>query len=322
MEITLGNHCIRHMRKALGAGLPSEVIRPMHDILRAPKGWNFHEVEYDAGEFIVTHGDFSRSSSLSMNTLQNMVLQRGKSMAIGHFHTRFGVTTVANRYSRLWGMVTGCLIDINSKAFSYDKKGIARPILGCGVVYKGNPMVIPVDLGHKSTIMTILPEEKWLNTIKSKLTYDQEKGVIINNFTGEVSGNLDPDGYVIITMCGSDRRKKTFKAHHLAWFLSFGEWPNSQIDHINGDKADNRLINLRLVDNSVQQLNRKPLGGTSKFRGVFKTPYDTYNVRVQIHGNRINLGNYKSELEAAIAYDRFILDNELVEHPLNILVRN
>ncbi len=46
-----------------------------------------------------------------------------------------------------------------------------------------------------------------------------------------------------------------YKAHRLAWFYVHGVWPKEQIDHINGDKADNCIANLRLADFSKNQAN-------------------------------------------------------------------
>ena len=41
---------------------------------------------------------------------------------------------------------------------------------------------------------------------------------------------------------------KLIYAHRAAWAIHFGEWPKGEIDHINGDASDNRIINLRVVN--------------------------------------------------------------------------
>lgn len=49
---------------------------------------------------------------------------------------------------------------------------------------------------------------------------------------------------------------KQFRAGRLAWFLSHGEWPCGEIDHINGDRLDDRLANLRVVDRAENSQNK------------------------------------------------------------------
>ena len=66
------------------------------------------------------------------------------------------------------------------------------------------------------------------------------------------SGSLDKDGYVIIKVKGHQ-----FKAHRIAWLLEYGEFPKFEIDHINHDRQDNRIENLRLADRKIQVINRK-----------------------------------------------------------------
>lgn len=50
---------------------------------------------------------------------------------------------------------------------------------------------------------------------------------------------------------------RPFKAHRVAWALHYGEWPQGDIDHINGDPTDNRIINLRTVDHRTNMRNVK-----------------------------------------------------------------
>ena len=64
-------------------------------------------------------------------------------------------------------------------------------------------------------------------------------------------GSLDKDGYLILKIKG-----RQFKAHRVAWFLYYGRFPESEIDHINGNKLDNSIQNLRLCDRKTNVRNK------------------------------------------------------------------
>ena len=69
---------------------------------------------------------------------------------------------------------------------------------------------------------------------------------------GEKAGSVTHDGYAVVKLGG-----RPIRAHRLAWFLSYGVWPDGEIDHINGDRSDNRLANLRVVDRAANSQNRR-----------------------------------------------------------------
>jgi hypothetical protein len=73
-------------------------------------------------------------------------------------------------------------------------------------------------------------------------------------------------GTLVGAVCkGKGYRKTCFKGrmyyvHRIVWYLHYGSWPKHTIDHINRDKLDNRIENLRDVTHSVNNFNRKPKG--------------------------------------------------------------
>jgi hypothetical protein len=84
---------------------------------------------------------------------------------------------------------------------------------------------------------------------------------------------LLPNGYVEAYLPGSGRKnqKKAYLSRAVVWATT-GEWPPTgmEVDHINHDKLDNRMENLRVVIKSVNQRNmNKREGGASQFQGVF-----------------------------------------------------
>lgn len=109
----------------------------------------------------------------------------------------------------------------------------------------------------------------------AKLHYDPDTGVFTFRThhalwkIGCVAGYINKQGYRCINI-GQHR----YLAHRLAWFYVHGHWPYDQIDHINGLRADNRIVNLRDVLPAVNQQNSKGprKNNTTGFLGVSKLP--------------------------------------------------
>lgn len=106
--------------------------------------------------------------------------------------------------------------------------------------------------------------------LKELLTYDKDTGVFTwrrrrggKAAVGRCAGARDFYGYVVIRLDGV-----LYKAHRLAWFYSHGVWPEENIDHINRDKSDNRLKNLRLAGQSLNMHNANRRAGSSGVVGV------------------------------------------------------
>ena len=96
---------------------------------------------------------------------------------------------------------------------------------------------------------------------------------------------------------------RCYLAHHIAWLLGTGRWPEHEIDHVNGDQADNRLVNLRDVPHVVNQQNmKKPTTNTSGFTGVYKVSWgNKWCARVNHHSTHYHLGYFYSLQDAAAA---------------------
>jgi len=77
-----------------------------------------------------------------------------------------------------------------------------------------------------------------------------------------------------------------------------------EIDHINGDRLDNRKANLRFVTRQQNIFNKKPQGKTSKYKGVyFRKSWGKWIAQISINKKKQHIGVFENELDAARAYD-------------------
>lgn len=78
-----------------------------------------------------------------------------------------------------------------------------------------------------------------------------------------------------------------------------------EVDHINGDKLDNRRSNLRIVTKQQNMFNQRPRKGSSRYKGVtWFSRTQKWRAFIKIDGKFRSLGYFDDEKEAALAYDR------------------
>ena len=145
-----------------------------------------------------------------------------------------------------------------------------------------------------------------LEDLKSFLKYDKLSGRftwIRGKRKGLFAGNISDRGYVRICFRG-----KRYAAHRLAWFFCFGYFPNLQVDHINRCRADNRISNLRLLDQATNLLNRG-VGktNTSGITGVYLSG-DMWAACSSYQNKTVHLGRFATKEEAGRAYDSYITE--------------
>lgn len=116
---------------------------------------------------------------------------------------------------------------------------------------------------------------------------------------GAPAGGTHCQGYVAIQFCGKPRL-----AHRLAWLHFYGEWPSGNLDHINRNKKDNRIDNLRIVTQSQNMQNTGlQQNNTSGFRGVsLNKPTGRWKAYIKVGGRRKHLGYFATQQEASAAY--------------------
>lgn len=99
---------------------------------------------------------------------------------------------------------------------------------------------------------------------------------------------------------------KNYKRSRLAWLMFTGKWPEHQIDHINGEKVDDRIVNLREATASQNSANRPvKITNTIGLKGVSKHyKRDIYMAILCKDGIVTYIGSFKTPIEAKLAYDR------------------
>lgn len=96
-----------------------------------------------------------------------------------------------------------------------------------------------------------------------------------------------------------------YYAHRVMWALHYGEWPKTGIDHIDGDRSNNRVSNLRLADCVENGRNAsRSTRNTSGRTGVFKVSNTRWTARIGVAGRYIVLGSFCSFAAACEAREK------------------
>lgn len=143
-----------------------------------------------------------------------------------------------------------------------------------------------------------------LEFLKKHLHYDPDTGVFTRlvgssrSMPGDIAGTLEGRGYWAIRL-----PKMRHKAHRLAWLYMTGEWPDSEIDHINLNRLDNSWSNLRKVTHQQNLENISLVRPDGTFTGVSRDATRGKWRAVLQQGKRyFHLGYFNSEIEAHHAY--------------------
>jgi len=128
--------------------------------------------------------------------------------------------------------------------------------------------------------------------LKSKgYTYDPETGKV-SGIKGFELQNKNKSGYNIIGM----KNTTCLRAHHYAWYMTYGNVDFWELDHINRDKSDNRISNLRIVNSQENKFNNNAKGYS------WDKSRNKWHSKIHINGKTINLGRFDNEEEARQAY--------------------
>lgn len=181
---------------------------------------------------------------------------------------------------------------------------------------------------------SILPDPAILRNL---LTYDMESGLLFwkprdvsmfldgkhsrertcakwnTRFSGKQAFNIDDHGYRRGFLLG-----RKYSAHRVIWAICYGHWPAGEIDHIDGNPANNAFSNLRLSTHQQNSLNRKIRRDcTSGVKGIsWHKASRKWRARIMTNGVRVCVGSFDSlaDAENAICEYRTIAHGTFARH--------
>lgn len=140
--------------------------------------------------------------------------------------------------------------------------------------------------------------------LRELLLYNEQSGQFVwlvsrgKAAAGKIAGSTNRGGYIEIRI-----DKKTYLAHRLAFLWVAGEMPSGEIDHIDGNRSNNALSNLRDVNGFVNHQNQRRAHKSNRtgLLGVsWRESKGRYRASIDVDGRKIHLG-YFSDKEAAHA---------------------
>lgn len=143
---------------------------------------------------------------------------------------------------------------------------------------------------------------------RSVFTYDHERGLLIRISTGQSAGVKFSASKPAHKAYGYVKHSsKEYAVHRVVWAVVYGTWPETSLDHIDHNKRNNRVENLRLALHAENSKNlSKYRNNTSGRTGVHQLLSGRFQVRVGYNNRRISLGAYDT-LDDAVAVHEAVL---------------
>lgn len=169
------------------------------------------------------------------------------------------------------------------------------------------PFPIPTStvLVHRSpapfTMRFTMPNDLPLSTILQTFEYNLAEGTLFwknpksrKLKPGAVAGTINSQGYIQIQY-----NRVIYRAHRLLFTIHAGRTPNGEIDHIDGNRVNNSISNLREVTKTENVRNsRLQFRNNTGVIGVMQTANGKYEARITVNNRSIYLGRYTTLAEA------------------------
>ena len=195
-------------------------------------------------------------------------------------------------------------------AFSGEPDLVGNPFVHChecSAALPGNSQDDAVSSWNRRASTTLPADSDTRARLFQRLLYDPETGLFTWKVNvkggraqiGKVAGGINAYGYIQIRFEGRHHR-----AHRLAWLYMTGRWPRNLLDHIDGDRQNNRFCNLREANNSQNNWNSvRPRHNTSGFKGVsWSKTVGKWSSSIKVGGTQRHLGYFDTPENAHAAY--------------------
>lgn len=144
MKLCTSNHTFRAWKKAYASGIPSQFLKEVGEVYETPSTWKWAD-RWVINDILFEHGEFVSGKNACLIAAE----QNRMKTVIGHQHSFGGIIYSATFESLIWGMNTGCLIDVEQYAFDYGRGLRKKPTLGTGVIVRGVPYFVPMILDYR-----------------------------------------------------------------------------------------------------------------------------------------------------------------------------
>ena len=147
------NHGSMVFRRAKAHGIPVQMIKKYRDVIFPQHGapeWSWAygwRIDTPLGPVMFKHQATNVLTEAAHNACN---------LVVGHNHGNFEISYSASSAHLYYGVVGGCLIDKDSLAFAYGKHTVRKPIIGCTMILRGRPVLIP---------MIMNTEGRWIGSL-------------------------------------------------------------------------------------------------------------------------------------------------------------